>query len=153
MVMVLFRREFSFADTLYLWEVRNMMPFPAILLPFQNQMFPFCILVVVVIESCQILDSRSLFGMQMMWASEFSPDTTHTDLSNKKLQKNSGKFEQHTQKYGNTKIPAGSAPLAVFCMAAIFKMHRRRLLKDTQGLDDVVKVIIIKIATFRKCVN
>ncbi|CAM6127003.1 unnamed protein product [Calypogeia fissa] len=97
MVMVLFRREFSFADTLYLWE--------------------------------------------MMWASEFTPSQSIPDWKERQLFNLSGKFAQQSLKYGNPKIPAGNAPLAVFCMAAIFKIQRRRFLKGTHGLDDVVKLL------------
>ncbi|BBN14891.1 hypothetical protein MPTK1_6g15340 [Marchantia polymorpha subsp. ruderalis] len=96
MVMVLFRREFSFADTLYLWE--------------------------------------------MMWASEFVP-ASPKDWKSSKTYSWSGKFGKQLLKIGTTKDPGSNAPMAVFCMGAIFEMQRTRLLKETQGLDDVVKLL------------
>ncbi|KAL2621080.1 hypothetical protein R1flu_001285 [Riccia fluitans] len=96
MVMVLFRREFSFADTLYLWE--------------------------------------------MMWASEYVP-ASPKDWKNSKTYSYSGKFGKQLLKIGTTKDPGSKAPMAVYCMAAIFEMQRTRLLKETQGLDDVVKLL------------
>lgn len=80
-------------------------------------------------------------AVQMMWAFEFTPSQPRQDQKDSKMYSSSGKFGQQNLKYGNSKIPGGNAPLVVFCMAAIFKLQRQRLLKETQGLDDIVKVL------------
>ncbi|KAJ7550931.1 hypothetical protein O6H91_07G125500 [Diphasiastrum complanatum] len=118
MLMVLFRREFSFSDTLYLWE--------------------------------------------MMWASEFDAHT-HASQGEQnyrvtlkvvkqeprseaawrrgKAYSSNGKFVRRTIKYGSSKLDKESTPLAVFCAAGILEMNQRKLLKGTQGLDEVVKLL------------
>ncbi|CAM6052162.1 unnamed protein product [Sphagnum compactum] len=109
MVMVHFRREFSFQDTLYLWE--------------------------------------------MMWALEYVPlhISSKQDVHNnnnmmrswifRRKYKGRGKFDAQNLKYGAVNVPGGTAPLALYCAAAIFEMQRKPLLKQTQGLDEVLKLL------------
>ncbi len=109
MVMVHFRREFSFQDTLYLWE--------------------------------------------MMWALEYVPPhiSSKQDVHNnnnmirswifRRKYKGRGKFDAQNLKYGAVNVPGGTAPLALYCAAAIFEMQRKPLLKQTQGLDEVLKLL------------
>ncbi|KAG0578579.1 hypothetical protein M758_4G030700 [Ceratodon purpureus] len=102
MIMVLFRREFSFVDTLYLWE--------------------------------------------MMWSLEYAPQSIQEvsatrSWSLRRKYKGRGKYEAQNEKYGASRIPCGNAPLSLFCAVAIFEMQRSRLLKETQGLDEVLKLL------------
>lgn len=80
----------------------------------------------------------------MMWALEYAPVSNQEVRSGgwslRRKYKGRGKFEAQNEKYGAVKIPEGNAPMALFCAAAIFEMQRQRLLKETQGLDEVLKV-------------
>lgn len=49
-----------------------------------------------------------------------------------------GKFEKQVAKY-SSKVE-GDIPLAIFCAAAIFETKRRQLLRETEGIDGVLKV-------------
>ncbi|XP_024367093.1 rab GTPase-activating protein 22 [Physcomitrium patens] len=102
MIMVLFRREFTFVDTLYLWE--------------------------------------------MMWALEYTPLSPHEASTSRGWNlrvkyKGRGKYDAQNEKYGASRMPGGNAPLSLFCAVAIFEMQRHRLLKETQGLDEVLKLL------------
>ncbi|KAK1266897.1 hypothetical protein QJS04_geneDACA015268 [Acorus gramineus] len=107
MLMVLFRREFSFVDALYLWE--------------------------------------------LMWAMEFNPNIFSLYESSEqndknpvvlkedyKLLKQYGKFERKIVKTGS-KYQEGT--LSIFLVASILEAKNKRLLKEAQGLDDVVKIL------------
>ncbi|KAL0435576.1 UNVERIFIED_CONTAM: TBC1 domain family member 15 [Sesamum radiatum] len=107
MLMVLFRREFSFVDAMYLWEV--------------------------------------------MWAMEYNPNiySVYEDSSdpgsvkngekvNNKMLKQYGKFERENMKTGWTDQRGA---LAVFLVASVLEKKNKQLLKEAQGLDDVVKIL------------
>ncbi|KAL0383636.1 UNVERIFIED_CONTAM: TBC1 domain family member 15 [Sesamum calycinum] len=105
MLMVLFRREFSFVDAMYLWEV--------------------------------------------MWAMEYNPNiyslyeessdpgsVKNGEKVNNKMLKQYGKFERENMKTGWTDQRGA---LAVFLVASVLEKKNKQLLKEAQGLDDVVK--------------
>ncbi|KAL0459378.1 UNVERIFIED_CONTAM: TBC1 domain family member 15 [Sesamum latifolium] len=107
MLMVLFRREFSFVDAMYLWEV--------------------------------------------MWAMEYNPNiySLYEDSSdpgsvkngekvNNKMLKQYGKFERENMKTGWTDQRGA---LAVYLVASVLEKKNKQLLKEAQGLDDVVKIL------------
>jgi len=81
----------------------------------------------------------------MMWALEYTPlsiqeVSTTRSWSFRRKYKGRGKYEAQNEKYGASRMPGGDAPLSLFCAVAIFEMQRHRLLKETQGLDEVLKV-------------
>ncbi|XP_020550472.1 TBC1 domain family member 15-like [Sesamum indicum] len=107
MLMVLFRREFSFVDAMYLWEV--------------------------------------------MWAMEYNPNiyslyeessepgsVKNGEKVNNKMLKQYGKFERENMKTGWTDQRGA---LAVFLVASVLEKKNKQLLKEAQGLDDVVKIL------------
>ncbi|KAL3647718.1 hypothetical protein CASFOL_008686 [Castilleja foliolosa] len=105
MLMVLFRREFSFVDAMYLWEV--------------------------------------------MWAMEYNPNiysayeesrelgSSSSELKASQL-KQYGKFERNNLKSGWTDQRGA---LAVFLVASVLEKKNKRLLREAQGLDDVVQIL------------
>ncbi|CAA0832190.1 Ypt/Rab-GAP domain of gyp1p superfamily protein [Striga hermonthica] len=108
MLMVLFRREFSFVDAMYLWEV--------------------------------------------MWAMEYNPNiyasyeesrdatsstTDQADVKPSQL-KQYGKFQRKNLKSGWTDERSA---LAIFLVAGVLEKKNKRLLKEAQGLDDVVQIL------------
>eukprot|EP00246_Nothoceros_aenigmaticus_P008665 TRINITY_DN2354_c0_g1_i1.p1 TRINITY_DN2354_c0_g1~~TRINITY_DN2354_c0_g1_i1.p1 ORF type:complete len:179 (-),score=34.12 TRINITY_DN2354_c0_g1_i1:314-850(-) len=114
MVMVLFRREFSFADTIYLWEMIWAMEYNSQVMALYGE------------ESfAQIIRNQN------------------DDFGNRSRGKaNSivaGKFERQVAKYARQ--AEGEIPMAIFCAAAIFGTKRRQLLKETEGIDGVVKLL------------
>ncbi|XP_062024374.1 uncharacterized protein LOC133740434 isoform X2 [Rosa rugosa] len=119
MLMVLFRREFSFVDSLYLWEVRMKLD-----LYFHPDWF------------------------QLMWAMEYNPNifssyetssagTTPPNASDKEL-KAFGKFERNNVKTGYTEQHGA---LSVFLVASVLETKNKQLLKNAKGLDDVVNIL------------
>ncbi|XP_027341466.1 TBC1 domain family member 15-like isoform X6 [Abrus precatorius] len=109
MLMVLFRREFSFCDSLYLWE--------------------------------------------MMWALEYDPDmflmyeepqsTSERAVGYRgktKSIRQCGKYERENLKNG-AKNAEAPLPISVFLVASVLKDRSTKLLREAQGLDDVVKIL------------
>ncbi|KAL6564078.1 hypothetical protein OROHE_005318 [Orobanche hederae] len=107
MLMVLFRREFSFVDAMYLWEV--------------------------------------------MWAMEYNPNIYSSYEEPRDLASSSGlgeakpsqlkqygKFERKNLKSGWTDKKCA---LAVFLVASVLEKKNKRLLREAQGLDDVVQIL------------
>ena len=169
--MVLFRREFSFADTLYLWEVwdpnhilvgldTGPFLFFSRLRSLMNLHDCFCqsaehnkillwFLWFYLLGSCAfgVIHWVVCHPLQMMWALEYTPlsiqdVSTTRGWTLRRKYKGRGKFEAQNEKYGASRVPGGNAPLALFCAVSIFEMQRHRLLKETQGLDEVLKVSI-----------
>ncbi|XP_042516224.1 rab GTPase-activating protein 22-like isoform X2 [Macadamia integrifolia] len=106
-LMVLFRRELSFVDAMYLWE--------------------------------------------LMWAMEYNPNlfsqyedqSAATDKSaapkgNDKCLKQLGKFERKNVESGSLDQQAA---FSVFLMAGVLEAKNKRLLKEAEALDDVVKIL------------
>ncbi|PIN04709.1 Ypt/Rab-specific GTPase-activating protein GYP7 [Handroanthus impetiginosus] len=109
MLMVLFRREFSFVDAMYLWEVMWAMEYnPNIYASYEESR-----------------DSTSSNG------------AGDAKLSNKVL-KQYGKFERKNLKTGWTDQRGA---LAVFLVASVLEKKNKQLLKDAQGMDDVVQIL------------
>ncbi|KAK2984603.1 hypothetical protein RJ640_029109 [Escallonia rubra] len=111
MLMVLFRREFSYVDALYLWEVMWAMEY-----------------------------NPNIFALYEE-SSGLGAAATHKDGATKvndKLLKQYGKFERHYVKTGH--MDQKSA-LAVFLVASVLETKNKQLLKEAKGLDDVVKIL------------
>ncbi|KAI3449797.1 hypothetical protein Pfo_006462 [Paulownia fortunei] len=109
MLMVLFRREFSFVDAMYLWEVMWAMEYnPNIYASY---------------EEPRDLVSSSRNG--------------EVKVSNKLL-KQYGKFERKNLKTGWTDQRGA---LAVFLVASVLEKKNKQLLREAQGLDDVVQIL------------
>ncbi|PNY05303.1 TBC1 domain family member 15-like protein [Trifolium pratense] len=118
MLMVLFRREFSFADTLYLWE----------LILRHN------------IDCFQLM-----WGMEYnpnIFAKYEDPDGAKTKpvsaAVNNKVLKQYGKFERNTLKTGHTEE---NNALAIFLVASVLETKNKRILTEAKGVDDVVKIL------------
>ncbi|KAL8055236.1 hypothetical protein ABFX02_04G043800 [Erythranthe guttata] len=108
MLMVLFRREFSLVDAMYLWEV--------------------------------------------MWAMEYNPNTYalyeesregstsngEANKMNNKLLKQYGKFERKNVQTG---VADQRSALAVFLVASVLEKKNKQLLREAQGMDDVVQIL------------
>lgn len=109
MLMVLFRREFSFVDAMYLWEVMWAMEYnPNIFALYEESM------------------ETSSSGSQ----GEQKPK--HKTL------KQYGKFERKNLKTGWTDQRGA---LAVFLVASVLEKKNKRLLREAQGMDDVVQIL------------
>lgn len=126
--MVLFRREFSFSDSLYLWEVS----------------FQFSHL-----QCFGLLVFANWRVQQMMWALEYDPDqfATYEDCDigcertdmpkgKAKSKKQCGKFERENLRNG----AAAPLPISVFLVASVLKDKSSKLQAEARGLDEVVKV-------------
>ena len=132
--MVLFRREFSFLDALYLWEVTR---------PHGRH---FCCgqhlhLLFLSFELMMII--RMWF--QMMWAMEYNPNNFSSyekpengTKQDPRLLKQYGKFERKYIQSGQNEQHHNT--LAVFVVASVLETKNKRLLKEAKGLDDVVQV-------------
>lgn len=168
--MVLFRREFSFVDSLYLWEVRA-----NCYILILNIYFLFLFKVVSYV--CQsialalahgvlrILMQVSKFSFnagsysksnidwfQLMWAMEYNPksfssfegsnkaDTGSCPKVDSKLLKQCGKFQKNYVKTGCTDHHSNA--FAVFLVASVLETKNKQLLKEAKGLDDVVQVAL-----------
>ncbi|XP_009621854.1 rab GTPase-activating protein 22-like isoform X1 [Nicotiana tomentosiformis] len=111
MLMVLFRREFSFVDSLYLWEVMWAMEYnPNIYSSYDDKRQP--------ILSELLYDDK--------------PNDKH------KL-KEYGKFERNNLKTGAAE--QNNSALSVFLVASVLETKHRRLMKEAKGLDDVVQIL------------
>ncbi|XP_052187491.1 rab GTPase-activating protein 22-like isoform X2 [Diospyros lotus] len=111
MLMVLFRRELSFVDALYLWEVMWAMEYnPNIFVLYEES------------------STRSNVGMEKNVPSR----------KDYRLLKQYGKFERIRIKTGLTDQ---SSSLSVFLVASVLEIKNKRLLKEAKGPDDVVKIV------------
>lgn len=82
----------------------------------------------------------------MVWALVYAPSSIHEksitrSWSFRRKYKGRGKYEAQNEKYGAATMPGGNAPISLFCAIAIFEMQRNRLLNETRGLDEVLKVV------------
>ncbi|KAH7838612.1 hypothetical protein Vadar_028939 [Vaccinium darrowii] len=111
MLMVLFRRELSFVDALYLWEVMWAMEYN----PHIYSLY-------------ELSRSRSDVG---------SDKNVVSKMDTKQL-KQYGKFERKIIKTGQ--VDRNSA-LIVFLVASVIEAKNKRLLKEAKGPDDVVKIV------------
>lgn len=110
MLMVLFRREFSFVDALYLWEVMWAMEYNPNLYASYEESGNFSA------ATCKNISIK---------------------INNKQL-KQYGKFEREKVKSGWTDPQSA---LSVFLVASVLETKNKRLLKEAEGLDDVVKIL------------
>ncbi|KAK6229653.1 hypothetical protein SCA6_018604 [Theobroma cacao] len=127
MLMVLFRREFSFCDSLYLWE-------------YASHEFTH-----------NVALSGYLNFLQMMWALEYDPDLFSlyeepgTNVEKAEGSKGKTKSIRQCGKYEreNMKIKSSDAPLpiSVFLVASVLKDKSSKLQQEARGLDDVVKIL------------
>lgn len=115
MLMVLFRREFSFADSLYLWEIMWAVEYdPDVGLP------------------------ESGFQQQQIVR------VTKRDVRSGWIRRNGksiyrwGKFERQNIKYGNG--VSHEIPFVVFCAASVFESQRIQL-QQAPALDEVLKIL------------
>ncbi|XP_031482838.1 uncharacterized protein LOC116252604 [Nymphaea colorata] len=109
MLMVLFRREFSFGDTLFLWELMWAMEY-----------------------------NPNLFSLYEE-SSSTSDQSQREGAGNDKHLKNCGKFErEYLKNKGNVQQ---TVPISVFLVASILKTKSKQMLKEANGLDDVVKIL------------
>ncbi|KAK6141647.1 hypothetical protein DH2020_024620 [Rehmannia glutinosa] len=111
MLMVLFRREFSFVDAMYLWEVMWAMEY--------NPNF------------------YALYEDSRDSVSSSGHGEVKGEVSQKPL-KQYGKFERKNLKTGWTDQRGA---LAVFLVASVLEKKNKRLLREAQGLDDVVQIL------------
>lgn len=111
MLMVLFRRELSFVDALYLWEVMWAMEYNPNIFTLH-----------------EMSRSRSNVGADKNVASNIDS----------KLLKQYGKFERKIIETGQTEQ---KSPLAVFLVASVLETKNKRLLKEAKGPDDVVEIV------------
>ncbi|KAM6592176.1 hypothetical protein CsatA_014781 [Cannabis sativa] len=114
MLMVLFRREFSFVDALYLWEIDWFQLMWA--MEYNPNIFTLH-------ESAAISESDN--------------SSAATEVDDKVL-KQCGKFER---KNVETKSSDPHSVLAVFLVASVLETKNKKLLKEAKGLDDVVQIL------------
>ncbi|MCO5586314.1 hypothetical protein L7F22_040253 [Adiantum nelumboides] len=116
MLMVLFRREFSFSDSLFLWEIMWSLEFD---------------------PNLGLLEGASLQQQQHVHMSKQVIRNGWIVRRGKALYR-WGKFERQNIKYGQA--DAHDIPFVVFCAASIFESQRLRL-QEAVGLDEVLKLL------------
>eukprot|EP00249_Psilotum_nudum_P023147 c28759_g2_i6 orf=849-2477(+) len=117
MVMVLFRREFSFADSLYLWEMIWALEYgPQLISSLKEPVIP---------------EQHGGGGLRQEIKSALTG-------KRRKALYQLGKFQRQIFKYGFSN--AHNIPFVVFCAAGIFELQRARL-QEAPGIDDIVKVL------------
>ncbi|CAN1292300.1 TBC1 domain family member 15 [Linum perenne] len=123
MLMVLFRREFSFVDSLYLWE-------------FKEAYFK--------IDWFQLMWAMeynpNIFTMyeESKEASEHEAKEEAVASNTKPQLKQCGKFER---KYVETGITDDRNALSIFLVASVLEAKNKRILNEAKGLDDVVQIL------------
>ncbi|GAY40286.1 hypothetical protein CUMW_050770 [Citrus unshiu] len=115
MLMVLFRREFSFVDALYLWEL---------LLRHKIDWF-------------QLMWAME-YNPNIFSLYESNSSTSDGRQVNDKQLKQCGKFERKNVKTGQ---PDKTSALSVFLVASVLETKNKKLLREAKGLDDVVKIL------------
>ncbi|CAN1245211.1 TBC1 domain family member 15 [Linum grandiflorum] len=111
MLMVLFRREFSFVDSLYLWELMWAMEYnPNIFTMYE--------------ESREASEKEA-------------EEEAAAPVSNSKQLNQYGKFER---KYVQTGTTDQHNALSIFLVASVLEAKNKKILKEAKGLDDVVQV-------------
>ncbi|XP_051125751.1 rab GTPase-activating protein 22-like isoform X2 [Andrographis paniculata] len=112
MLMVMFRREFSFADALYLWEMMWALEYDPELYSVYE-------------------DSESAA------ANERSGGESRVRTRPKR---HCGKFEREYQKNRGKNTAAAPLPISVFLVASVLKEKSSKL-TEARGLDDVVQIL------------
>ncbi|XP_059660322.1 rab GTPase-activating protein 22-like isoform X2 [Cornus florida] len=111
MLMVIFRREFSFVDALYLWEVMWAMEYnPNMFASYEESGH----------DSGVVTDKN-----------------VAPKINNKTL-KQYGKFERKNVKTGRS---GQNSALVIFLAASVLETKNKKLLKEAKGIDDVVKIM------------
>ncbi|TXG67854.1 hypothetical protein EZV62_009129 [Acer yangbiense] len=156
MLMVLFRREFSFCDSLYLWEFvsetyRSESDHDFLTSCTFQDLNPGPVAI-----PTQQLKPKAFFEMAldliMMWALEYDPDLFHMyeepESADEKAEgskgkaksfRQCGKFERENMRNG--KSSEAPLPISVFLVASVLKDKSSKLLQEARGLDDVVKIL------------
>ncbi|KAE8660169.1 early nodulin-like protein 3-like [Hibiscus syriacus] len=111
MLMVLFRREFSFCDSLYLWGVWIELEQMMWALEYDPDLFYLYEEPTLSMEEAK-MRSRSM--------------------------RHYGKFERENMKIKSEEAPL---PISVFLVASVLKDKSTKLLHEARGLDDVVKIL------------
>ncbi|XP_019193853.1 PREDICTED: small G protein signaling modulator 1-like isoform X2 [Ipomoea nil] len=111
MLMVLFRREFSFGDSLFLWEMMWALEYdPTLFLLYEDP------------ESSSNEKSEGSKGKT-------------------KTKSEYGKYERAYMKNAGKNNSVAPLPLSVFLVASVLKEKSPKLLAEARGLDDVVKIL------------
>lgn len=116
MLMVLFRREFSFSDSLFLWEIMWSLEFD---------------------PNLGLHEVASFQQQQVVHVSKHAVQSGWIIRRGKALYR-WGKFERQNIKYGQA--DAHDIPFVVFCAASIFESQKLRL-QQAVGLDEVLKLL------------
>ncbi|KAK9269592.1 hypothetical protein L1049_001368 [Liquidambar formosana] len=111
MLMVLFRREFSFGDSLFLWEMMWALEY-----------------------------DPDLFSMYEELESRSEKAEGSRGSGKPKSIRQCGKFERENMKNG-AKNEDAALPISVFLVASVLKDKSSKLLQEARGLDDVVKIL------------
>ncbi|CAN1242814.1 TBC1 domain family member 15 [Linum perenne] len=114
MLMVLFRREFSFCDSLYLWEVC-----------FSSSLL--CLIFFVVEYDPDLFELYE------------EPEAAEGSKGRTKSIRHYGKYERENMKSGSA--AEAPLPISVFLVASVLKDKSATLLQEARGLDDVVKIL------------
>ncbi|KAL8530239.1 hypothetical protein ACS0TY_007329 [Phlomoides rotata] len=108
MLMVLFRREFSLVDAMYLWEVMWAMEY-----------------------------NPNIYSLYEASNTVSSSGQLDVKVTSKEL-KQYGKFERKNMEKGLTEQRGA---LAVFLVASVLEKKNKQLLKEAQGMDDIVQIL------------
>ncbi|ONK63920.1 uncharacterized protein A4U43_C07F20280 [Asparagus officinalis] len=115
MLMVLFRREFSFVDTLYLWEIVDP-------------------------QNLQLMWAMEYSPMLFSLYESGTKSSSGVDAaSNVALLKKYGKFVRKNVRIGQKNAP--QAPLSIFVVASVLETQSKKLLQEAKGQDDVVQIL------------
>ncbi|CAA6658265.1 unnamed protein product [Spirodela intermedia] len=114
MLMVLFRREFSFGDSLFLWEV------------------------IILWNDVGSGVRPDIFSMYE--DPDHSNERNEGSKAKVKSSRQFGKFERENMR-NKLKTPESPLPISVFLVASVLKHKSSKLLHEARGLDDVIKIL------------
>ncbi|CAH8321642.1 unnamed protein product [Eruca vesicaria subsp. sativa] len=109
--MVQFTREFSFCDSLYLWEMMWALEYDP--------------------EMYSLYEELEFEGEKTEGSSKGKP----------KLIKQCGKYKRENMKNDGKANAEGPLPISVFLVASVLKDKSSKLMTEARGLDDVVKIL------------
>lgn len=113
MFMVLFRREFSFGDSLYLWEMMWALEYDPDLYSIYEEL-----------EGAVAANKKEMVPIGKV-------RSKHNQF---------GKYERENKKHASSGTEA-PLPISVFLVASVLKEKSAKLLQEAHGLDDVIKIL------------
>ncbi|PKA66710.1 hypothetical protein AXF42_Ash003365 [Apostasia shenzhenica] len=163
MLLVLFRRELSFNEALFMWEMMWAADFDEAGVQHLEEN---CLEQLIVHVSCPEAEQETADHGIGTVKSVHCPHRNETwDSSNGGLRASSRHpfcgltqanfWVRHDQAYNNGPTRKGDDELSVFCVAAILIINRQKIMRETHSFDDVIKIFndnVLKI-NVRRCIR